>query len=46
MDETIDLFGDPWVNEIVSDTKINEYCKRDFFEEPSDPHGLWGGGSG
>ena len=45
MDETISLFGDPRVNEVVSATRINEYCKREFFEEPSNPHGLWGGDS-
>ena len=45
MDERIILFGDPRVNEVVSATRINEYCKRDFFEEPSDPHGLSGGES-
>ena len=43
MDETIILFGDPRVNEVVSATRINEYCKREFFEETFDPHGLWGG---
>ena len=46
MDETISLFGDPHVNEVVSATRINEDCKREFFEEPSDLHGLWGGDSG
>ena len=43
MDKTINLFGDPGVNEVMSATKINEYCKREFFEETPDPHGLWGG---
>ena len=46
MDEIINLFGDPQVNEVVSATRINEYCKRDFFKEPSDSHGLGGGDSG
>ena len=46
MDETIILFGDPRVNEVVSATRINEYCKREFFEEPYDPHSLWGGDFG
>ena len=46
MDETINLFGDPGVNEVVSATRINEYCKRDFFEEPFDLHSLRGGDSG
>ena len=46
MDETISLFGDPRVNEVVSATRINEYYKREFFEEPSDPYGFWGGDSG
>ena len=45
MDETIRLFGDPRFNEVVSATKINKYCKREFFEEPYDLHGLWGGDS-
>ena len=45
MDEIIILLGDPQVNEVVSATRINEYCKREFFEEPSNPHGLWGGDS-
>ena len=45
MDEIINLFGNPQVNEVVSATRINEYCKRDFFEEPYDPHGLYGGDS-
>ena len=43
MDETISLFGDPWVNEVVSATRINEYCKREFFEATYDLHVLWGG---
>ena len=33
MDETISLFGDPRVNKVLSATRINEYCKRDFLEE-------------
>ena len=41
MDETIIPFGDPQVKEVVSATRINEYCKREFFEESSDPHRLW-----
>ena len=45
MDKTISLFGDPGVNEVMSATKMNEYCKRDFFEETLDQHGLWGGES-
>ena len=45
MDKTINLFGDPWVNEVVSATRINEYYKWEFFEEPFDLHGLWGGES-
>ena len=43
MDETISLFSNPRVNEVVSATRINEYCKREFFEERFDQHGLWGG---
>ena len=39
-------YCDPCVNEVVSATRINEYCKMDFFEEPSDLHGLRGGDSG
>ena len=46
MDKTIDLFGDPRVNEVMSATRINEYCKRDIFEETPNPHGLWGGDFG
>ena len=46
MDETMSLFGDPRVNEVMSATRINEYCKREFLEEPSKLHGLWGGDSG
>ena len=45
MDETISLFGNPRFNEVVSASKINEYCKRDILEETLDPHGLWGGDS-
>ena len=43
MDKTIIMFGDPRVNEVVSATKINEYCKRGIIEETLDPHGLWDG---
>ena len=46
MDKIISLFGDPGVNEVMSATKINEYCKRDIFEETPNLHGLWGGDSG
>ena len=46
MDKTIILFGDPGVNEVMSATIINEYYKREIFEETLDPHGLWGGDSG
>ena len=46
MDETISMFGDPRVNEVVSATRINEYCKRELLEETLHPHGLWGGDSG
>ena len=46
MDKKISLFGDPGVNEVMNDTKINEYCKRDLLEETLDPHGLWGGDFG
>ena len=46
MEKTIRLFGDSGVNEVVSATRINEYCKRGFFEEPSNLHGLWGGDFG
>ena len=46
MDKIISLFGNPRVNEVMSASRINEYCKRDFFEETFDPHGLWGGDSG
>ena len=46
MDKTISLFGDHGVNEVMSDTRINEYCKRDIFEETLDSHGLWDGDSG
>ena len=45
MAETITLFGNMRVNEIVSATRINEYYKREFFEEPSEPPILWGGDS-
>ena len=43
MDKTMNVFGDPGVNEVMSATRINVYCKREFFEETSDPHGFWGG---
>ena len=46
MDKAINLFGNPGVNKVVSATRINEYCKREFFEEPSNSHGLWGGDTG
>ena len=31
MEKTISLFGDPEVNEVMSATRINKYCKRDIF---------------
>ena len=40
MKKTISLFGDPGVNEVMSATRINEYCKREFIEETLDPRGL------
>ena len=43
MDKTIILFGDPGVNEVMSATIINEYCKRYFLEETIDLHGLCDG---
>ena len=46
MDKTISLFGNPGVNEVMSASKINDYCKRDFFEETFELHGLWGFESG
>ena len=46
MEKTIIVFGDPRVNEVMSATKINEYCKREIFEGTLDPYGLWGGDSG
>ena len=46
MDKIIILFGDLRVDEVMSATIINEYCKRDIFEETPEPHGLWGGDSG
>ena len=46
MEKTIGQFGDPRVNEVMSATRINEYCKRDIFEETHDPHCLWGGDVG
>ena len=46
MDKTISMFGDPGVNEVMSATIINEYCKSEFFEEICDPHGFCGGDSG
>ena len=45
MDKTIILFGDPGVNEVMSATKINEYCKRELLEETIEPHGFGGGDS-
>ena len=45
MDKTIILFSDPRVNEVVSATRINEYCKRYIVEETLDLHGLWDGES-
>ena len=41
MGKTISMFGDPRVNEVMSATRINEYCKRDIFEETPDTYGLW-----
>ena len=46
MEKNISLFGDMRVNEVMSATKINEYCMRDILEETIDLHGLWGGDSG
>ena len=34
MDKTINLFGDPRVNEVMSATRINEYCKKEFLKKP------------
>ena len=45
MDKTISLFGNLRVNEVMGGTRINEYCKREHFEETLDPDGLWGGDS-
>ena len=45
MDKIVNLFGDPRVNEVMSATIINEYCKRELLEETLDLHGLWGGES-
>ena len=45
MDKTINMFGDPGVNEVMSVIRINEYCKKDLLEETLDLHGLWGGDS-
>ena len=42
MDKTINLFGVPSANEVMSATRINEYCKRNLLEETFDLHGLWG----
>ena len=46
MDKTIILFSNSNVNEVMSATKINEYCKREIIEETLDLHGLWGADSG
>ena len=46
MEKTINLFGDLRVNEVMSATRINDYCKKELLEETLDPHGLWGGDSG
>ena len=46
MDKKINLFGDMRVNDIMSATIINEYCKRELLEETLDPPSLWGGDSG
>ena len=43
MDKTISMFGNLRVNEVMSVTKINEYCKRELLEETLGPHGLRGG---
>ena len=45
LDKTINLFGDPRVNEVISANIINEYCKREFLKEALDVDGLWAGDS-
>ena len=45
MDKIVILFGDLRVNEVMSATRINEYCKNDLLEKTLDLHGLWGGDS-
>ena len=40
MDKTIILFGDLRVNDVMTSTIINEYCKREILEETLDLDGL------